>query len=372
MDKKPIVFVVMPFNEDFSALFNHLKEEFENKFVFTNAGDLDNQQNILKDIVEGIETASIVIADLTNLNPNVFYELGLAHAMNKKTIIITQDLSELPFDLKSYRAIEYSLQFNKLPKLVTELEKLLPGAIDGTVKFGNPVSDYSSGSFFIEKTNNTVSIDNPSSDEGEVQEVEGSKGFIDFIADIEENNVLINSELEGISSDMNEMSESVEYSVQEINRVKSQSGKGNNTASFVRSVCRKLSLSVEAFSNTFSERTTKIEEYWANVENSYLSLLEDKHIRTDNNIAALKQNIPELEGLLEVIDNTDESMGGFKNSMEDCLGLERKLTQAITGLIAQTENYLSFTERMSSSIERICTRTEMVIDEFNNNNTTIE
>lgn len=104
MGSKPKVFVITPFNEDFLALYDELKRIFKEDFDFTNAGDLDNQQNILQDIVEGIHQADVIIADLTGLNANVFYELGLAHAMNKKVIIITQDLGELPFDIKSYRA----------------------------------------------------------------------------------------------------------------------------------------------------------------------------------------------------------------------------------------------------------------------------
>ena len=105
---KHIVFVIMPFGEDFLALYDNLKNRFRDDFEFTNSGDLDNQQNILHDIVEGIAQADVVIADLTGLNANVFYEFGLAHTMNKKVVIITQDLSELPFDIKSYRANEYS------------------------------------------------------------------------------------------------------------------------------------------------------------------------------------------------------------------------------------------------------------------------
>ena len=49
--KKPMVFVITPFNEDFLALFEEFKKDFGETFDFTNAGDLDNQQNILRDIV---------------------------------------------------------------------------------------------------------------------------------------------------------------------------------------------------------------------------------------------------------------------------------------------------------------------------------
>ena len=139
---KSTVFVIMPFNDDYFALYEEFKKALGDKFEFQNAGDLDSQQNILKDIVVGINNADVLIADLTNSNANVFYELGLAHAMNKSVIIITQDIGELPFDIKSYRAIEYSLQFNKLPKLLNKLKELLSGAMDGKIKYGNPVSEF--------------------------------------------------------------------------------------------------------------------------------------------------------------------------------------------------------------------------------------
>lgn len=90
MINKPRVFMIMPFSEDFMALFEELRNRFADKYEFTNAGDMDNQQSIIRSIIEGLEKADVVIADLTNRNANVFYELGLAHAMNKKVIIITQ------------------------------------------------------------------------------------------------------------------------------------------------------------------------------------------------------------------------------------------------------------------------------------------
>ncbi len=362
MGNKPVVFMVMPFGDNFIALYNHLKERFKENYIFTNAGDLDNQQNILKDIVEGIGNSNIVISDLTGLNPNVFYELGLAHAMDKKCIIITQDISELPFDLKSYRAVEYSLLFNKIPELEQELHKLLQGAIDGSVKFGNPISDYLPD-FTITSEKHTI-IESPKNENVTEEDDSESKGFIDFIAEIEENTNSMTEELTAISVDMKEMKESVENANSEIERVNNQSGKGGNTASFIRSVCRKLSVSINGFSNKFSERIAKIDNCWSSIENGFLALLEDKHIQSKTNMEAMKSNITALESLLDEIDTSDTALDGFKTSMENCLGIERKLTQAITNLIAKTEEYLSVTDRMSSSIERICSRSEIVFKEL--------
>ena len=71
------------------------------------------------------------------------YELGIAHSLNKKTVMITRDnLSTLPFDLKQYRAKDYSTHFKKFQELIDYLNKNFHGAVDGSVIFSNPVSDF--------------------------------------------------------------------------------------------------------------------------------------------------------------------------------------------------------------------------------------
>ena len=72
---KTKVFVIMPFTDEFFESYEMIKEHFSDNFEFSHAGDEDNQQNILADIIPPIYTADIVLADLTGLNPNVMYEL---------------------------------------------------------------------------------------------------------------------------------------------------------------------------------------------------------------------------------------------------------------------------------------------------------
>lgn len=63
--------------------------------------------HIMQDIVELICTASVVICDLSGKNPNVFYEAGIAHALGKEVILITQSMDDVPFDLQALRCITY-------------------------------------------------------------------------------------------------------------------------------------------------------------------------------------------------------------------------------------------------------------------------
>lgn len=364
MENNPKVFVITPFNEDFLALYDELKRIFGEDFDFTNAGDLDNQQNILQDIVEGIYQADVIIADLTGLNANVFYELGLAHAMNKKVIIITQDLGELPFDIKSYRANEYSLQFNKLPKLIEELKKLLVGAIDNSVKYGNPVSDYIPNFY---KCENIVSpINNPKDivDEsnGGIQSTiddEGDKGFLDYITDIEENSTKMTDEITSMGNEMDEMNISINAATNEINRVKTQSG--NVDASFVRGICRKLSGPIDIFAGKLKGHVYEVVQYWDIVENSYLSLLDNQYAQNVNNVEDLSESMTALENMQDAIYGSNENIESFIGVLRGCLGMERRLNKAISSLISELEEYLQMTDTMASSVDRILSKGEVVI-----------
>ena len=64
---------------------------------------------IINDILEQISSAFIVIADLTNQNPNVFYELGVRHALSPRTILIARSIKDIPSDLTGNRAISYDI-----------------------------------------------------------------------------------------------------------------------------------------------------------------------------------------------------------------------------------------------------------------------
>ena len=64
----------MPFQDEFFEVYEMLKINFADRFEFSNAGDEENQQNILKDIIQPIYEADVVIADLTGLNANVMYD----------------------------------------------------------------------------------------------------------------------------------------------------------------------------------------------------------------------------------------------------------------------------------------------------------
>ena len=134
----------MPFDEELGWVYEKLiKPAFESAgFETLRADNIDSQQNILKDIVTAIAESDVVVADLTEANPNVYYELGLAHALRKQVVLMSQDVGTAPFDLRSYRILEYGDRFDLFEDAKKQLRALARGVADGSIQFGNPVSDF--------------------------------------------------------------------------------------------------------------------------------------------------------------------------------------------------------------------------------------
>lgn len=108
--EEPVCFVVMQFTEEFNALYTEVIkptcEEFGYRVV--RADDFYTSGSIIEDITRSIRECALVIADVTPNNPNVFYEVGFAHGINKPTILLSDRKRErLPFDISGFRTLFY-------------------------------------------------------------------------------------------------------------------------------------------------------------------------------------------------------------------------------------------------------------------------
>ena len=101
-------FVLMPFKDTLRPVYDdHIcKVCNELNFSVTRADQIFSVNPIIDDILQAVKDADIIIADLTDNNPNVFYEIGICHMLKKQVILITQNESA-PFDLSHIRRIRY-------------------------------------------------------------------------------------------------------------------------------------------------------------------------------------------------------------------------------------------------------------------------
>jgi len=105
---KRLVFVLIPFNDIYLNEFDVIKDICNGLGFLCLRGDEEFiSGDILTHVVKNIVKARLIIANITGRNPNVLYELGIAHALNKPTIIISKNLSDAPFDIKTKYMILY-------------------------------------------------------------------------------------------------------------------------------------------------------------------------------------------------------------------------------------------------------------------------
>ena len=120
----PSVFVLMPFDKKFDSVYSDvIKEVLEREgFKVERASNIQNLRNVMRDVIQGIVDSDLIVADLTSSNANVFYELCIAHVLEKPAILITQSPpEEVPFDLRQNRVITYSTHFDAIDKVKKEL-----------------------------------------------------------------------------------------------------------------------------------------------------------------------------------------------------------------------------------------------------------
>ena len=110
--EKNYCFFLMPFHEKFDIVYGSVKEQLMNiGFVCNRADELSASKPIINKILMEILRAQFIIVDLTDCNPNVFYELGIAHTFkdSPNVLLIKQRDSKVPFDITHLQYQEYTL-----------------------------------------------------------------------------------------------------------------------------------------------------------------------------------------------------------------------------------------------------------------------
>ena len=127
-------FVAMPFARQFDVLWREIRLVCAEQRVNVERGDERfSQEDIWGEVSEAIANTDFVIAvcsqDRGQLNPNVMIEVGFARALRKPTLLITDDVDALPFDLRTQRALVYSDAEISQPAFRTKLAELLAALI---------------------------------------------------------------------------------------------------------------------------------------------------------------------------------------------------------------------------------------------------
>jgi hypothetical protein len=120
--ERNLVSVMMPFDTSFDKVYETIQLACEHLDLDCKRADnIWINSVVIQDIFELIFCSSVVIADFSNKNPNVFYEVGIAHTLGKHVVPITQNEGDVPFDLRHHRHIKYLSNHEGLTKLEHDL-----------------------------------------------------------------------------------------------------------------------------------------------------------------------------------------------------------------------------------------------------------
>ena len=133
LGEKDVCFVIMPFggwlDDYYETIYSPAIEAAG--LDPHRADDLYRPSTIVNDIWAYTQKAKLLLADLTGKNPNVFYELGLAHALAKPAILVAESMDDIPFDLRALRIIVYDKHH---PRWGDLLQKKVQAAIGEVLK----------------------------------------------------------------------------------------------------------------------------------------------------------------------------------------------------------------------------------------------
>ena len=137
----------MPFAAEFRPVYDdHLKAVATRLGVsIERADDFFAAGSVVLDVWNAIAHARLLIADCTGRNPNVFYELGVAHTLGKPVVLIAQNVDDMPFDVRHMRTIAYEFTPRGMQSFETVLEKTLATELKRsrtlTEVVANPLAD---------------------------------------------------------------------------------------------------------------------------------------------------------------------------------------------------------------------------------------
>lgn len=140
-------FIITPIGEEGSAKRRHIdgvinaaiKPVLTKTYEVIVPHEISISGSINKDIISNIYNDELVIANLTELNPNVMYELAFRHSLRKPVITIMENGGQLPFDIGDFRTIFYTNDFQGLLDLKENLRKRVENIENNLSKVDNPI-----------------------------------------------------------------------------------------------------------------------------------------------------------------------------------------------------------------------------------------
>lgn len=332
-------FVLMPFEPEFESIYTDLIAHALESVGYdvAKADSFADQRNILKDIIRGISRANLVVADVTSLNPNVMYELGIAHALSKPTIMLTQNMDEIPFDLRSYRIIVYSTRFNEVTHLQEKLQKIAKKHEDGLVTFENPVSDFAMKIIEAQPTAKSPQQSNQSP-EARVGLDEEEPGILDFLVEADRAMQEITQQFSAITEVTNIVSQKITARAGELELLQKRGTPGSTTR--LHTTAREISSDLTEYAQQMERRLSNFHRSWEGLEKNTMGVLSVLAINTPEDRKALSDLKKQTEDFQDTIAQVISGTRTGKKSIESMRGISKDLNRAVKRTARSLDNLI--------------------------------
>ncbi|MYA50339.1 MAG: hypothetical protein F4045_05620 [Chloroflexi bacterium] len=340
-------FVIMPFDEEFDLIYSgFIKPALEAaSFSVERADDIESQQNILRDILEKIVRSDLIVADLTTANPNVFYELGLTHALRKPVILMTQSITDVPFDLKSYRLLEYSTHFGHIAEAKEMLTRYATGIADGSVSYGSPVTD-----FYQSTTPLNDNADSPEADTSD----EDDRGLLDHQIALLDGYQRIGVLAEGITSDLQGLTRSLKTATRDFTNIGANPNESSPMAA--RKVARRLAERMSVFVSRLKQVNAQYSDIVQETENS-LEFVIYFHVEQSDSSNSTPEGLDtlltSLRSFESVLAGARDSQLEFATKLATLPQLERRLNRETAKASEEALTMAANLEKSIASISRV-------------------
>lgn len=296
----------------------------------------------MKDILAGITESALVIADLTGANPNVYYELGLAHAFRKRVILLAQRIDELPFDLRSYRVIPYSTHFAEIAKAKAQLVTLAREALDDRIPFGSPVTDFLPG--VTAESSRAIRHAHDATAEPR----EGEPGILDHLVDLEEGFAKLGEIIDTTTAEMASMTEASSAAGERLTAL----AQANSPARTRRGVVITLAAQLAEFAESLGHHNDEYAKTLATTRSSLESLIRGHVPSTEEEKGQLQKFLRQLDQTEETTRGQRAALGQLIETIRSTPRVERTFNRAADNAVLSLEGYAQNVDQTISMIVR--------------------
>jgi hypothetical protein len=333
--EQPTAFVVMPFDPELKPVFEELLAPPLKAagFRVERADSSLDQENILKGIVRGISRSHVVVAVLTKRNANVFYELGLAHGLNKATILVAGSIEDIPFDLRSYRVSVYSVGSEQVKAFKKSFRELGEKLLAREIRFDNPVSDFLPRAAPLPGRGLAKPEAAPEVTEAAPAEAHMAEaGFLDWWADADEGAKEATASLWKMNAAMKDMATGVAARTEQVKQVRGRAEAG--TASRLRMIAAAAARDILDFVGVTQQELPTYRASWERFADSAASLLRSPFVREPQHREALSQLRVSVADALRNVDGAIAAVDRLQQSVGSLRGISRDLNFAADRLLA--------------------------------------